>query len=76
MIQLHYKSKSYDLTLFDNYYITTVFGSGKVESILNALQSGRINRFKQVTNTQFTVTHNGVEIDCNDVHTLLLNQFN
>jgi len=76
MIQLHYKSKSYDLTLFDNYYITTVSGSGKVESILNALQSGKCSRWKSFFNKQFTVTQDGIEIDCDDVYSILLNQSN
>jgi hypothetical protein len=78
MITLHFKTKSYDLTLYDGFYITTVSGSesAAVESILNALQSGRCTRWKSFFNKQFTVTQDGVEINCDDVYSILLNQFN
>ena len=78
MITLHYNSRFYDLTLHDGFYITTVNGSNSatIESILNALQSGKCSRWKSFFNKQFTVTQDGIEIDCNDVHSILLNQFN
>ena len=78
MITLHFKTRSYDLTLYDSFYITTVSGSesAAVESILNALQSGRCTRWKSFFNKQFTVTQDGVEINCDDVYSILLNQSN
>lgn len=78
MMKLHYKNKSYELSLFDNYYITTTesedYYENDIESIINSLQEGDGNRFKKEFNYDFTVTLNGVEIDCDDVLGILLNQ--
>lgn len=75
---LHYKNKQYKLSLCDGFYLTTKDKSNaRVESILNTLQeSNNIQEWMTMFNTQFYVTLNGVEVDLNKVHNLMLeNQF-
>jgi hypothetical protein len=71
---LHYRNRSYALTLVDGFYLTTVkpSTSGNVESILCALQeSQRVDSFMEKTGIQFTVTNNGIKVNPKDVISLI-----
>ena len=74
-ITLQYKSRTYELALFDGFYITTKnpSTSGTIESILNCLNSGRINSFMNKTNVRFNVLVNNQVIDVNTFNIALFN---
>ena len=75
-MELHYKGKTYELCLFDSYYMSTKCETSDddIESILNSMQEGGTNNWMKEFNIHFTVTQNGKNIDVNEVHNLLLNE--
>jgi hypothetical protein len=75
-MELHYKGKTYELCLFDSYYMSTKCETSDddIESILNSMQEGDTNNWMKEFNIHFTVTQNGKNIDVNEVHNLLLNE--
>jgi len=73
-LQLTYQNKTYDLVLFDDYYITTKQPYAKkhsaaLETIINAMQERSDHRFDY----QYSVQFNGVEINPSEVHNILIN---
>jgi hypothetical protein len=78
-MELHYRGKTYELCLFDSYWITTKCETSDddIESILNSMQEGDTDNWMKEFNIHFTVTQNGENIeniDVNEVHNLLLNE--
>lgn len=72
-IKLTYKNKTYDLGLFDYYYITTKQPYAKrhyaaLETIINTMQERSNERFDYV----YRLTCDGREIQASEVHQLLL----
>lgn len=73
MLKLTYKKRTYDLVLFDSYYIQTkqpYFPKhyAELETIINSLQERAYDQ-----NYKFTITLNGQNFDATDVHNYLLN---
>jgi hypothetical protein len=71
--KLTYKNKTYDLVLFDSFYVTTKQPYAKkhyadLETIINTMQEHSNERFDYV----YQLTYEGKDIKPSQVHQLLL----